>query len=67
MAFVIIRRQGADMPVVWLATVSPEPWGERQSAMRFETRGEARRASDAIKLSSDWSIQPALPPPLTAP
>jgi hypothetical protein len=66
MAFVIVRREGADTNQTWLVTISPEGWGERGDAMRFQTRGEARRASDTIKLSGDWSIEPALSPP-TAP
>jgi hypothetical protein len=67
MAFVIVRREGVNRAQGWLVTVSPQQWGEREHAMRFWTRAEARRASDAIKLSGDWAIEPALPPPLTAP
>jgi hypothetical protein len=67
MAFVIVRREGVNRAQLWLVAAVPEQWGKREHAMRFETRGEARRASDAIKLSGDWSIEPALPPPLTAP
>jgi hypothetical protein len=60
MSFVIVLRtqQGKREIVVWLGTVLPEQWGERERAMRFGTRGEARRASEAIKLSGDWSIEP---------
>jgi hypothetical protein len=43
----------------WLVSVEPQSWGERDRAMRFETRQEARRAAVEIKLSGDWSIEPA--------
>jgi hypothetical protein len=68
MAFVIVRREGANRTQMWLVAAVPDQWGKRELAMRFETRGGARRAADASKLSGDWSIEPALPPPLrTAP
>jgi hypothetical protein len=34
--------------------------------MRFETRREARRVADSIKVSGDWSIQMA-PPTMASP
>lgn len=53
--FVIVRRRGAI--TMWLVSLLPQRWGERDHAMRFQTRGEARRAAASIKLSGDWSIE----------
>jgi hypothetical protein len=55
----VIKRQQHDAANVWLVTLMPESWGERDLAMRFETRREAHRAAITIKLSGDWSIDPA--------
>jgi hypothetical protein len=44
---------------MWLVSVEPQHWGERDQAMRFETRQEARHAAVEIKLSGDWSIHVA--------
>jgi hypothetical protein len=53
--FMIVRRHGESR--MWLLSVVPQRWGERDQAMRFMTRGDARRAAVAIKLSGDWSIE----------
>jgi hypothetical protein len=42
----------------------PVRWGHRDGAMRFDTRREAERAAATIKLSGDWSIDPAGAPPI---
>jgi len=55
--FVIVRRRGAE--TVWLMPLVPQRWGERAQATRFETRGEARRAAFAAKLSRNWSMDAA--------
>ena len=55
--FVIVRRRGAI--TMWLVSVLPQRWGERDQAMRFHTRGDARRAVVEIKLSGDWTIEAA--------
>ena len=52
--FLIVRRVAITM---WLVSLVPQRWGDRDQAMLFETRGEARRAAIAIKLSDDWSIE----------
>jgi hypothetical protein len=64
MSFVIVQRsqQGKKETVTWLVTVVPQRWAEREQAMRFDTRKEARRAAVSIKLSGDSSIGMALPP-----
>jgi hypothetical protein len=54
--FVIIRRRGEI--TMWLMSLLPQRWSERDRAMRFETRGEARRAAAAIKPAGDCAIQP---------
>jgi hypothetical protein len=53
--FMIIRRRGES--TMWLLSVVPQRWGERDQAVRFMTRGDARRAAVAIKLSGDWWIE----------
>jgi hypothetical protein len=60
MAFVITRQRTAT--VRWLVSAMPEQWGERKHAMRFDLRGDARRAAVSIKLSGDWAIEMAPPP-----
>jgi hypothetical protein len=53
------RRSSAAEPVVmWLTSLTPPRWGERQRAIKFETKGEARRAAASIKLAGGWSIEP---------
>ena len=47
---------------LWLTTITPQQWGGIETGMRFHTRGEARRAAVAIKLSGDWSIDPVPQP-----
>jgi hypothetical protein len=64
MAFII--RQQQSNGAVWLVSVTPENWGERDQAMQFDTQNDARRAARAIKLSGDWSIDIA-PLPLVRP
>jgi hypothetical protein len=60
----VLKRQ-LGSGTAWLASVEPERWGERDHAMRFDTRQEARRAAVQIKLSGDWSIDAAgAAPPL---
>jgi hypothetical protein len=57
----VIKRQQRDN-AEWLVSVTPESWGERDHAMRFETRRLAHRAAITINLSGDWSVDPgALP------
>lgn len=54
------RRSGSAEPVVmWLTSLAPIRWGERNSAMRFPSKDEARRAAASIKLAGAWSIEPA--------
>jgi hypothetical protein len=60
----VIKRQKRDAATAWLVTM-PERWGERDHAMRFETRREAQRTAAAIKLSGDWSIEPTGASPTT--
>ena len=52
------RNSGGDNPVVmWLCRVSPQAWGDRERAVKFEDKGEARRAAAAMKLAGAWSIE----------
>jgi hypothetical protein len=64
MAFIIKRQQ--DNGAIWLVSVTPQSWGERDQAMRFDTRNDAQRAANVMKLSGDWSIDIA-PLPLVGP
>jgi hypothetical protein len=54
--FLIVRRRGT--LTVWLRSIVPQRWGDRDQAMRFASFGEARRAAAVLKLSGDWSIEP---------
>jgi hypothetical protein len=58
----VLQRRDAGNPE-WLASIEPERWGERDRAMRFQTRHEARRAAAEIKLTGDWSIQATIGDP----
>lgn len=58
--FVIVRRRGG--VTMWLVSIVPQRWGERDHAMRFAARGEARRAATVLKLSGDWAIEVAAEP-----
>jgi hypothetical protein len=54
----VIRLERGEV-VMFLTTVVPVRWGERASAMRFATKGEARRAAGTIKIAGAWSIEDA--------
>jgi hypothetical protein len=60
----VIKRRHRDAETEWLVTAMPVRWGHRDGAMRFDTRREAERAAATIKLSGDWSIDPAGAPPI---
>jgi hypothetical protein len=64
MAFVIVRQRTANTK--WLVAPVPPRWGERNRAMRFDTRGDARRVAVALKLSGDRAIDMAPPPQISA-
>jgi hypothetical protein len=42
---------------MWLASQIPRRWSDHRHAVRFATRGEARRVANSIKLSGDWSVE----------
>jgi hypothetical protein len=55
------RRTGSAEPVVmWLTSSAPVRWGERDGALKFESKAEARRAAASIKLAGDWFIEPVV-------
>jgi len=54
---VIERDRGA--VTMWLASMVPQRWSDKDKAIRFASRGDARRAAVQIKLSGDWAIEPA--------
>jgi hypothetical protein len=60
----VLKRQH-DREIKWLVSVEPQHWGDRDHALRFGTRQEARRAAARIRLSGDWSIEVAAAPPPT--
>jgi hypothetical protein len=62
--YVIGQQRGKE--VAWLVSPNPERWGGQDRAMRFGTRGDARRAALAIGVLGDWSISVAGIPPLRA-
>jgi hypothetical protein len=49
----------ADHVVMWLKTMKPQRWGERATAWRFRSKGEARQAAHSIKIVGTWSIEEA--------
>jgi hypothetical protein len=59
--YVIRQQRGKE--AAWLVSSHPERWGEQDRAMRFDTRGDARRVALAIGVSGDWSISVAGVPP----
>jgi hypothetical protein len=62
--FVIrVERSRRDVPpiVMWLSSTLPERWGERNAALTFLSKGEARRAAADIKLKGAWFDEPAEP------
>jgi len=59
--FIIVRRHNTKP--TWLRSVAPEGWGERDHAMMFETRNEARRVALSIRLNGDWNIEASAPSP----
>lgn len=55
----IDRPQGGKEPVtMWLKTVMPERWGPREQATRFDTKGDALRAAEAVK-AVGWTLEDA--------
>ena len=53
------RNLGGDNAVVlWLCRISPQGWGDRERAIKFADKGEARRAAASMKLAGAWSIEP---------
>jgi hypothetical protein len=56
--FIITREQNG--AIAWLISESPERWSaDRDRAMRFGSRWEARRAAITLGIRGDWSIQAA--------
>ena len=57
--YLIVRR---DHSVgTWLMSTAAQQWGGKDHAVQFSSRGEARRAATALKISGDWSIEPVSP------
>jgi hypothetical protein len=51
------RRSANAQPVVmWLTTLLPQRWGERENARRLPSKGEAWQAAKSIKISGAWSV-----------
>jgi hypothetical protein len=58
--FVIVQdRQTADARTarIWLTTLVPIRWGDRERAMKFHTKGEGRRAAASIKIAGPWFVE----------
>jgi hypothetical protein len=55
------RHAGGDDPplVMWLVRRSPARWGPREQALRFLTKGEARRVAETAKIKGAWAIEEA--------
>ncbi len=41
---------------IWLRSIKPVKWGDREHAMKFPTKGEARRAAEAAK-AVGWTLE----------
>ena len=53
------RKDGAGEPVsMWLRSSVPMRWGERERALRFVTKGEARRVAVSVRLPGVWFVEP---------
>jgi hypothetical protein len=53
------RSANAEPVVMWLTTALPQRWGDRASARRFPSKGDARIVAQAIKIRGAWSIEDA--------
>ena len=54
------RVEAGELVVMWLKSAGAVVrWGPREDAMRFATKGEARRIARTIKLRGAWSIEEA--------
>jgi hypothetical protein len=56
----LTRRFGKkdDAPMVmWLTSEIPLRWGERVRALRYQTKGAARRFAGTIHVSGAWSVE----------
>jgi hypothetical protein len=52
-------RREAEPVIMWLLATSIVKWGDQAKAMRFATKGDARRAAASIKLAGVWSVEEA--------
>ena len=57
--YLIVRQDNS--VATWLTSMAPQQWGDKDHAVRFSSRGEARRAATALKITGDWSIEPISP------
>ena len=42
---------------MWLRSLVPAIWGEREFALKFVTEAEAQRAAEAINLRGAWYVE----------
>jgi len=63
--YVIRWQQGKE--ATWLISSNPEQWGAQDRAIRYDTRGDARRIAASIGVTGDWSITAASPLQVTTP
>src|SRR5271170_6097824 len=53
-------RESGELVVMWLKSAGAiVRWGPREDAMRFATKGEARRVARTLRLRDGWSIEEA--------
>lgn len=50
------RKDGREQVTLWLKTASPVRFDERSHALRFATKGEARRVAREAKLVG-WTVE----------
>ena len=52
------RRVGAkDDVTMWLTSVVPMRWGERNAALKLDTKGAAWRVAGTLKVQGAWSVE----------
>jgi hypothetical protein len=53
------KSETGDLLSMWLRSATPQArWGPRDSAMTFETIGDARRMARAAKIGGGWYVEP---------
>lgn len=53
------KSETANLVSMWLTATAPvAKWGERNAAVKFASKGEARRAAVELRISGAWYVEP---------